>query len=177
MVLKRICMAFCGVVCLAASNEMFAGMADLDGEEDFDRFKEGPESALKEDAVVIPSYPLADDLIEVSLALPEFPFTLFIDPQSLSIGKDRVIRYTAVLRSSNGVENVSYEGILCNHSKVQRYAYGSGGQFRPVRNRGWRFIRKDGQDRFRTGLVENYFCPLPLGDSERQILDKLKGRD
>ena len=177
MLFKRSRMALCGMMCLAASSAMFAGIEDLDGEEDIDRYEKAPDSEWKEDALVIPPYPLAGDLIEVDLSLPEFPFTLFIDPKSLSVGKDRVIRYTAVLRSRNGVENVSYEGIRCRHSKVQRYAYGSAGQFRPVRNRDWRFIRKDGQDRFRTELVDYYFCPLPLGDSEGQILQKLKGRD
>jgi hypothetical protein len=164
-------------MCLAASDVPFAGIEDLDGEEDIDRYQRAPGSEWKEEEVVIPPYPQADDLIEVELQLPEFPFTLFIDPKSLSVGKDRVIRYAAVLRSRNGVENVSYEGIRCKHGKVQRYAYGSGGRYRPVRNRDWRFIRKYGQDRFRTELVEQYFCPLPLGDTERQILDKLKGRD
>jgi len=177
MVWKRLFAAICGMMCLGASNVLFAGIEDLDGEEDIDRYEKVPGSERKEDAVVIPPFPQADDLIEVDLSLPEFPFTLFIDPKSLSVGKDRVIRYTVVLRSKNGVENVSYEGIRCQHSKVQRYAYGSGGRFRPVRNRDWRFIRKDGQDRFRTELVDHYFCPLPLGDTERQILDKLKGRD
>jgi hypothetical protein len=178
MVLKRSLVVLCLMLCLAASNALFAGVEDLDGEEDFDRGKEDvPESEWKEEAVVMPSYPMAEHLIEIDLFLPDFPFTLFIDPHSLSVGKDRVIRYTAVLRSRNGVENVSYEGIRCKHSQVQRYAYGNGGQFRPVRNRDWRFIRKDGQDRFRIELVEHFFCPLPLGDRERQILDKLKGRD
>ena len=177
MVVKRSLMALCGLVCLALSNAMFAGIEDLDGEEDFDRGKEVPGSEWEEDALVMPPYPLPDDLKEVDLSLPDFPFTLLIDRHSLSVGKDRVIRYTAVLRSRNGVENVSYEGIRCKHSKVQRYAYGSGGQFHPVRNRDWRFIRKDGQDRFRTELVDYYLCPLPIGDTERQILDKLKGRD
>ena len=177
MVLKQLLTVFCGMMCLTTSNTILAGIEDLDGEEDIDRHEKVPGSEWKEDALVMPSYPLANDLIEVELSLPEFPFTLFIDSKSLSVGKDRVVRYTAVLRSRNGVENVSYEGILCRHSKVQRYAYGSGGQFRPVRNRDWRFIRKDGQDRFRTELVGSYFCPLPLGDTERQILIKLKGRD
>ena len=177
MVTKRSFMTLCAILCLAASNAMFAGIEDLDGEEDFDRGKEVPGSEWEEDEVVMPPFPSADDLVEVDLSLPEFPFTLFIDRQSFSVGKDRVIRYTAVLRSRNGVENVSYEGIRCNHSQVQRYAYGTGGRFRPVRNRDWRYIRKDGQDRFRTELVDHFFCPLPLGDTERQILDKLQIRD
>jgi hypothetical protein len=177
MVLKRSLVALWVMLCLAAPKAMFAGIEDIDDEGDFDRGKEVPGSEWKEEAVVMPPYPQADNLLEIDLSLPQFPFTLFIDAQSLSVGKDRVIRYTAVLRSRNGVENVSYEGIRCKHSQVQRYAYGSGGRFRPVRNRAWRFIRKDGQDRFRTELVNRYFCPLPMGDTERQILDKLKSGD
>ena len=177
MYLRRLSAAFCGMICLAASNTILAGIEDLDGEEDFDPYGKDPGSEWKEDAIAIPPYPLADDLIEVDLRLSDFPFTLLIDRKALSVGKDRVIRYTAVLRSRNGVENVSYEGIRCRHSEVQRYAYGSRGQYRPVRNREWRFIRKDGQDRFRNELVERYFCPLPMGDTKRQILNKLRGRD
>ncbi len=177
MVAKASFLALAIMASLGAGNMVVAGIEDLDGEEDSVRYQEAPGSEWKEDAVVIPSYPQADDLIEVALSLPEFPFTLFIDRKSLSVGKDRVVRYTAVLLSENGVENVSYEGILCRHSKVQRYAYGSGGKFRPVRNRDCRFIRKYGQDRFRTELVNHYFCPLPLGNTEDQIMDKLKGRD
>jgi len=175
-VMKCSIVVFCAMLCLATPNAAFAGIEDLDGEQDFDRGKD-PGSEWKEGEVVMPPYPQADDLIEVDLSLPDFPFTLFIDRPSLSVGKDRVIRYTAVLRSGNGVENVSYEGIRCKHSQVQRYAYGSRGQFHPVRNRDWRFIRKDGQDRFRTELADHYFCPLPIGDTERQILNKLKSRD
>jgi len=177
MITKCSSVVFCAMLCLATSNAAFAGIEDLDGEQDFDRGKDDPGSEWEEGAVVMPPYPQADDLIQVDLSLPDFPFTLFIDRHSLSVGKDRVIRYTAVLRSRNSVENVSYEGIRCKHSQMQRYAYGSGGQLRPVRNREWRFIRKDGQDRFRTELVDHYFCPLPIGDTERQILDKLKSRD
>jgi hypothetical protein len=174
---KLSCRGLLATTCLLASAAIYAGIEDMDPEDDYSSHRDAPGPEWKEQAVVIPSYPRAEDLIEVDLSLYEFPYALFIDSKSLSVGKDGVVRYTVVLRSANGVENVSYEGIRCRHSKVQRYAYGSGGEFRPVRNREWRFIRKDGQDRFRTELVNDYFCPLPLGDKERQILDKLNGRD
>ncbi|MFQ5642184.1 MAG: CNP1-like family protein [Thiogranum sp.] len=126
---------------------------------------------LKEDTVHFPSWPSASDLIEVDLALPGFPYTLLVDEKSLSVGADRVVRYTAILRSAAGVDNVSYEGISCNRGEVRRYAYGSRGQFRPVRTTEWRYVRKQGQDRYRDALIENYFCPLPGGDR-----DEMKAR-
>ena len=70
MLFKRSCMALCGMMCLAASSAMFAGIEDLDGEEDIDRYEKAPDSEWKEDALVIPPYPLAGDLIEVDLSLP-----------------------------------------------------------------------------------------------------------
>ncbi len=129
---------------------------------------------INEDAVKLPSWPSEQNLIRVNLSLVDFPYTLLIDEKSFSIGKDRIIRYTAILRSAGGVDNIAYEGILCNGDKIQRYAYGSRGQFRPVRKPEWRFVRKKGQDRYRHELIENYFCPLPVGNIERELLDRLK---
>jgi hypothetical protein len=129
---------------------------------------------IEEGAVDLPSWPSEQDLVRVNLSLLDFPYTLLIDEKSLAVGKDRVIRYTAILRSAGGVDNIAYEGISCNSRKVQRYAYGSRGQFRPVRKPEWRFVLRKGQDRYRYELIENYFCPLPGGDKEREILGKLK---
>ncbi|GMQ88915.1 MAG: hypothetical protein BMS9Abin09_0356 [Gammaproteobacteria bacterium] len=132
------------------------------------------ESGKKEGTVSLPPWPSEQDLITVDLSLVNFPYILLIDEKSFSVSEDRTIRYTAILRSAGGVDNVAYEGILCNNRQVKRYAYGSRGQFRPVRKPEWRFVRKKGQDRYRNELIESYFCPLPSGNRERQILDKLK---
>ncbi len=169
------------VLCL-----LWAGMAlAIDVGDDDDTYNEGfnpgyvgeEEKEWKEDVVHLPPWPTPDALIQVDLSMPGFPYTLFIDGNSLTVGKDRAVRYTAVLRSADGVDNVSYEGIVCNHGKVKRYAYGSRGRFRPVRRSEWRFVRKTGQDRYRDALIERYFCPLPGGDLEAMkagIIARLK---
>ncbi|GMQ87963.1 MAG: hypothetical protein BMS9Abin08_1178 [Gammaproteobacteria bacterium] len=130
-----------------------------------------------EQDVSLPPWPVEENLIPVDLSLPNFPYRLFIDGKSLSVDADKVIRYTVVLRSLSGAENVTYEGVLCNHMQLQRYAYGSRGQFRRVRKPGWRYTRKQGQDRYRRELMRYFFCPLPDGDSAGQILAKLKTRN
>ena len=132
------------------------------------------ESENKEDAVILPPWPSDQDLITVDLSLVNFPYTLLIDEKSFSVSKDRIVHYTAILRSAGGVDNIAYEGISCNSREVKRYAYGSRGQFRPVRKPEWRFVLKKGQDLYRNELIESYFCPLPSGNIERQLLDKLK---
>jgi len=136
-----------------------------------------PETEGSEAAVMLPSWPSEQDLIRVNLSLVDFPYTLLIDEKSLAVGKDRVIRYTAILRSAAGVDNIAYEGISCNSRQVRRYAYGSRGQFRPVRKPEWRFVLRKGQDRYRHELIESYFCPLPMGDMEHEILGKLKSNN
>jgi len=171
---------WCCVIGLTGSSIVSA--ADAGDEEDL--YDEGyisefagkpeSESEKKEDTVNLPPWPSEQDLITVDLSLVDFPYTLLIDEKSFSVSKDRIIRYAAILRSAGGVDNVAYEGISCNHRQVKRYAYGSRGQFRPVRKPEWRFVLKKGQDLYRNELIESYFCPLPSGDTERQILDKLK---
>jgi hypothetical protein len=144
------------------------------GEEGWAKFKEGPK--WQEQDVVLPAYPRADNLIEVPLSLRDFPFTLWIDSASLDVGEDRVVRYTGVLRSEAGAENVFYEGIHCAKKEYQQYAYGSGGEFQPLQRPQWRRIRPAGQDRFRAVLMDGLLCPLPGYDREQQLVDRLKAR-
>jgi len=145
---------------------------DLYGEPSEFKFKEGP--GWQEQAIELPGYPDNDGLIEVDLALNDFPFTLLIDPASLSVGEDRIVRYVGILRAESGVENVVYEGMRCTTRQYRRYAYGSGGRFYPVANSEWRYTGPGGQDRYRTTLMENFFCPLPSVNQAHQILEKLK---
>ena len=152
-----------------------AGMADLDDEDATPEFVPEPGSEWKEQQISLPPYPSQDDLIDIRLLLKNSPFKVLIDPTSVSVGADdRVVRYTVVLRSASGVENVSYEGIRCGKKMVQRYAYGSGGRFYPARNPGWRYIRKNRQDMYLIDLMQYFFCPLPTGDAQRQIVDRIK---
>ncbi len=149
--------------------------AELYGEEYTPGYVLKPEKEKTEEgAVILPSWPSEQNLIRVKLSLVDFPYTLLIDEKSFSIGKDRIIRYTAILRSAGGVDNIAYEGISCKGDQVQRYAYGSRGQFRRVRKPEWRYVIRKGQDRYRHELIENYFCPLPTGDLKRELLDRLK---
>lgn len=163
--------------CLSGLLTVQAGSIFHDEDDDEPAYREGPKTEWHELDVVIPSWPEQANLIPLKLDLADFPYRLFIDGNSLSVGEDRVVRYTVVLRSPNGVENVTYEGIRCKNKQVRRYAYGSRGQFRPVRKPEWRFIRNHGHDLYRRELARVFFCPLPVGDSTQQILEKLKSHD
>ena len=137
-------------------------------------YKPPPGSEWKEQGLVVPPYPSDDNLISIDVGQYDFPYKVFVDSASLSVGKDRVVRYTVVLRSKSGVDNVSFEGIRCNRNQYKRYAYGTNGQFYPLPVNDWAFIRRQRQDIYRTVLYNEFFCPLPTGDAVAVIRSKLK---
>lgn len=45
-----------------------------------------------------------------------------IDPQTLGVGEDGVVRYVFIARSSSGAINALYEGVRCQTAEVKVYA-------------------------------------------------------
>jgi hypothetical protein len=160
------------VLLLALSPSAWAFDDDVSGEDALSRHKPGPK--WQEQQVVVPDWPREDDLIEVPLSLRDFPFKLWIDGASLQVGEDRVVRYTGVLRSASGAENVFFEGIRCSEKEYQRYAYGSDGKFQPLQDPQWQRVRSTGHGRYRAALMDGVMCPLPGIGSEKQLRRRLK---
>jgi hypothetical protein len=174
--LKTILLFF---TCLCLSQVVSATDHVFDDEDDgtgHHPYKAPPGSEWKEMDVTLPAYPGEDALVAVSTGVSDYPFTVLIDLDSVSVGPDRVVRYTVVLKSRSGTENISYEGIMCNRGKVKRYAYGTDSGFQRTPSSDWRFIRRNRQDLYRKVLADRYFCPLPSGDMVAVIRDKLKAR-
>lgn len=112
----------------------------------------------REGEVVLPAYPRADDLIEFDVG-PATPFRFFVDPASLSVGGDGVIRYTQVARSSAGAENVSYEGIRCRPATTRTYAYGRrDGRWASTLS-AWRPVERSAAQGSPFALWSRYLCP------------------
>ncbi|VAW77783.1 hypothetical protein MNBD_GAMMA15-715 [hydrothermal vent metagenome] len=153
---------------VAASDPVF----DDNYEEDFVEGK-----AWKEQGFELPPYPDTDsgDLIEVDLAINGFPFLLFIDPASVSVGKDRVVRYTSILKSRSGAVNVFYEGMRCSTSEYRRYANGGPEGFTLSTTSRWRYIfSRSGSDRYRIVLLDHFICPEPSPGKPDKVLRRLR---
>ena len=118
----------------------------------------------------LPPPPKADDLIEFYVSAGT-DFRFFIDGQSISIGKDGVVRYTLLARSPSGTENVTYEGIRCSEGKYRVYAYGRSGTGWTERTSDWRPIEAKTVQRSHHALWREYFCPMkvPLFDQAEGI--------
>jgi hypothetical protein len=131
--------------------------------------REQEEREFKEADLQLPAYPKKDGLVEFRISDPG-SFRYFVDAAAISIGKDEVVRYTLVVRSASGVENVSYEGMRCGSGTYKVFAYGNDGKWSPSRG-DWR----ETSLRWEYELRTRYLCPMKLRvQSAAEAVDALK---
>ena len=135
------------------------------------------EKALEEiEAPKLPPYPQDSALLEF-MPRRKTPFHFYVDRDSLSIGADRVVRYSVLARSPSGAVTASYEGMRCKTSEFKVYALGSeGAQWARSREVVWRKIPRMSAD-FRFALYKDYFCDIEAiaGRNEKDLIANLKG--
>lgn len=110
-------------------------------------------------AVQLPPFPQDDNLVPFKVgAVSDTQFK--IDSESLSVGADAVIRYTLIVVSSAGAENISYEGMRCTTGERRFYAFGrSDGTWSKARNTRWTKIQGS-LNNHHVELFVNYFCNM-----------------
>ncbi len=108
--------------------------------------------------VKLPPFPKPGNLIKFAPSAAsrnEF----FIDPDSISPGTDGVVRYTLVIRSPAGAQNVSYEGIRCETREQKYYAFGRpDGTWMNARSAQWKRIEYREINRHHAVLFADYLC-------------------
>ena len=129
----------------------------------------------KEGAIELPAYPQRKDLLPVNVNTRGQPYTIYIDPASLTIDEDGVVRYTVVLISAADVWNVSYEGLRCGEHSFRRYAYGFDGEWRDAGDTAWKPITGLGINRYRKIFYDYFMCnPSELITDAEQILRNIR---
>ena len=106
----------------------------------------------------LPAYPEKDGLVQFQVgSISDTRF--FLDDRSLQAGADGVVRFTLVVVSPSGAQNISYEGVRCETGERRPYAFG-----RPDKT--WSKARSDkwiriqgGSNNHYVGLYREYFCP------------------
>lgn len=84
----------------------------------------------------------------------------FVDPASISVGSDGVVRYTLVVVTPSGVRNVSFEGMRCETKERRLYAFGrADGTWSKARSNQWDRVREAVNNRHHAALFQDYFCP------------------
>lgn len=156
------------VICLLLGIGLTTAAADVwekwDSFSDENKDNEGVEDYVwKEDGSHLPAYPQEKDLIEVDGPPSYRHYQYLIDEQSLTIGKDRVARFSLIIRSKSGADNVFYDGLRCSSNELKNYAYGvtdSDGnkKFTARENPRWQAFRSSGMTAYGAVFAASYFC-------------------
>lgn len=131
--------------------------------------------AWQEIEVAFPAYPRPEKLVPFPGG-PANGHRYFVDPVSLSIGADRVVRYTLVIRTAGGATNVSYEGMRCDERQQKTYATGqANGSWARSRDPQWRRIEYRSVNNHHGVLYTDFLCrEREPPDSVEQVLRRLR---
>ena len=93
-----------------------------------------------------------------------------VDPASIRIGADRVIRYVVVGQSAGGAVNGFYEGLRCDSAEVRVYArHARDGEWVPS-NSGWASLRDSSAARHSLVFARTGGC---LGQAPNRSPDQI----
>lgn len=111
-------------------------------------------------AVSLPKFPKKEDL--QSFVVDEVENTQFaLDVQNLKVDTDGIVRYSVVITTVTGLQNVFYEGIRCSTAEYKTYAFGTAqNTFQAQSASMWQTIGKNtrGVNRYRFALLDYYLC-------------------
>lgn len=107
----------------------------------------------------LPSFPKPESL-ESFFVSATTDNKFMVDRDSISVGTDGVVRYTLVVVSSSGAQNVSYDGLRCSTTERRLYAFGrSDKTWSKARGNQWVKIQDSTLNRHHAALYFEYFCP------------------
>lgn len=112
----------------------------------------------------LPNYPKSEGLIPLHVSNTT-RHQHYIDPDSLSSGEDGVVRYTVVIRTAGGAQNVSFEGLRCVSGERKLYAFGhagtqGGGHWTRNRHARWEPVQARLESSYQRELFFHYFCTV-----------------
>jgi len=74
----------------------------------------------------------------IDLEVPRSSLRFGVDPASISVGEDGVVRYVVVAQSASGTVNAMYEGVHCKTAEFKVYArHNPDSGWTPVMNAEW----------------------------------------
>jgi hypothetical protein len=161
------CRRIAEAIVLALSLVSAPGWAQWSGwDYEFDR----EITSWKELQAQIPPYPRGEGLLQFDVGGSGHRY--FIDPKSVSVGQDGVIRYTLVIRTMGGASNISFEGIRCSTQEQKYYAIGRpDGTWSRARDPQWKRIEPREVTRQHYVLHVDFFCngKIPVENSQRIV--------
>jgi hypothetical protein len=179
--LKRLALA--AVVAAAASSVLLTGCSSTPSNKDdsafvylLDRKGNWTENKLEG----LPPLPQAGAKLLPFDVSNNTPLKFAIDPASLTVGSDGVVRYTVVITSPTGAHNVNYEGIRCDTFESRLYASldaDHNGWDQTVAS-DWARINDGSLNAYQSALYHDYFCSnkIPVGKASDILTNLRLGR-
>ncbi|MEJ7929033.1 CNP1-like family protein [Ramlibacter sp. AN1015] len=96
------------------------------------------------------------ELIHIEVPRSELRFG--VQPDSVSIGADDVVRYTVVATSRSGAVNAMYEGIRCVSGEVKVYARHIDGTWAPTKEHDWQSLHGNAAHRHSLAVARQGAC-------------------
>lgn len=107
----------------------------------------------------LPPYPDLNKLIPLTVQI-SIDYQHAVDPESITIGDDGVLRFTLVSLSSAGARNVTHEGIRCETNERKLYAIGRDDKsWSKPRESEWQSLDFVKQFYAQRELAKNLLCP------------------
>jgi hypothetical protein len=97
-----------------------------------------------------------------------------VDPASVRIGPDRIVRYVVVATSPSGTVNAMYEGIRCDVGEVKVYArHNPDSGWVPARNSDWQPLGRAAITRHSNAVARSGACygRAPNRNAAQIVLD------
>ncbi len=117
----------------------------------------------------------------IALEMPNYVSLKFgVDPATLAITPDGIVRYVVVASNGNGATNALYEGIRCDTGEVKTYArYAANGQWTNLQDPPWRALNDNQPSRHAMALARQGACRShsATANSVADIVRALKTRN
>jgi hypothetical protein len=95
----------------------------------------------------------------IALDIPGSALRFGVDPKSVTVGSDHVVRYVVVATSSTGTVNAIYEGIRCEGGEVRVYArHNPDSGWVPARSVDWQPLHTTANSRHSLFIARNGAC-------------------
>jgi len=124
----------------------------------------------------VPPPPAFDKSKLVPLEMPPYvSLKVGVDPQTIAVGGDGVVRYVIVMVNSSGTTTAVYEGIRCTTDEVKTYArFSAAGSWTLLDNPTWKPVNDNTPSRHSHVFARQGGCQNRLALSPREIVSQLK---
>lgn len=116
----------------------------------------------------------------IPIEMPGSSLRFGVDPASVSVGEEGIVRYVVVARSTTGTVNAIYEGMRCSTAEVKVYArHNPDSGWVPAPRAEWQPVHSTPNSRYSLQIARNGVClgGSPNGSPERIVRDLRTGPD